>query len=69
MFSKLLLGVGCVHYKEGDKEHALIVALQILQQLLGFNAVGGQIRGNDVHVVTGANRFLLLFDFHLVENR
>ena len=41
--------------------------MQILQQLFGLRAVGGQVAGQDVHVVPGAYRPLLLLHLGLVQ--
>ena len=43
------------------------MALQIFQQLFGFSAVGGQIGGQDVDVVSGADGFLLFVNFALIQ--
>ena len=64
---ELLFVVGGVHHQEGNEEHALVAALQVFQQLLGFAAIGGQIAGNDVHVISRSDRFLLFLDLHSVE--
>ena len=65
-----LLGIVCrIHHQEGDQEHALVPALQILQQLFGLAAVGGQIAWNDIHVIPGAYRLFLFLDLHLVQVR
>ena len=37
--------VRCVQHQKGDQEHSLVAALQILQQLFRFTAVGGKVRG------------------------
>ena len=66
---KLLFVVRRVHHQEGDEKHALVAALQIFQQFLGLAAIGGQVAGDDVHVVSGAHSLLLLFNLHLVQVR
>ena len=43
------------------------MALQIGQQLLGLVSVGGEVRGNDVHVVAGTDSLLLFVDLGLVQ--
>ena len=34
-----------VHHKEGQKEHTLVAALQLLQELFRLRAVGGKVGG------------------------
>ena len=43
--AKLTGIVRCVQHQKGDKEHSLVSALQILQQLFRLTAVGGKVRG------------------------
>ena len=43
--------------------------MQVLQQLLGFAAVGRKVRGDDVHIVAGPHGLFLLLDLHLVQVR
>ena len=64
---QLLPGTGGIHHQKGDQEHALIMALQVFQQLFGFSAVGGQIGRQDVDVVSGADGFLLFVNFALIQ--
>ena len=64
---QLTLRVCGVQNQECHKEHTLISALQVLKQLLGFCAVGSKVRGNDVHIVSGANSLFLFFDLGTVE--
>ena len=64
---QLLPGTGGVHHQKGDQEHALVMALQVFQQLFGLSAVGGQIGGKNVDVVPGADGFLLLLDLALIQ--
>ena len=64
---QLTLVVGGVHQQEGNKEHLLITALKVLQDTLGFGAIGGQVTGDDVHVVSGADCLLLFVDLALVK--
>ena len=56
-----------VHQQERHQEHALIPALEVLQQLLGLLAVGGKVRGDDIHVVPGPDRFFLFLDLGAVQ--
>ena len=64
---KLALRVRRVDDDQRKQEHALIVALQVLQQLFRFLAVSRQIGGNDVHIVSGADGFFLFLDFGAVK--
>ncbi len=41
--------------------------MQVLQELLGFTAVGGKVGGNDVHIIAGAHGLFLFLDFHFIE--
>ena len=56
-----------VHQQERHQEHALIPALEVLQQLLGLLAVGGKVRGDDIHVIPGPDRFFLFLDLGAVQ--
>ena len=64
---QLLLGAAGIHDQECHHEHALILALQFLQQILCIVSVGRQVTRNDIHVVTGADCLLLLFDLGAVQ--
>ena len=64
---QLLPGTGGVHHQKGDQEHALVMTLQVFQQLFGFPAVGGQIGGQDVDVISGADGFFLFVNFALIQ--
>ena len=65
--AKLTGIVRCVQHQKGDKEHSLVSALQILQQLFRLTAVGGKVRGNDVHVVSCADCLFLFLDLTAVQ--
>ena len=56
-----------VQHQEGHKEHSLVSALQILQELLGLGTVGGKVGGNDVHVISGADGFFLFLNFGFIQ--
>ena len=56
-----------VHHKEGQKEHTLVAALQLLQELFRLRAVGGKVGGDNIHIVAGAHRFFLLLNGHLLQ--
>ena len=66
---QLLQGLSSIHDQHRQHEHALILALQLLQERFGVLAVGGQVRGNDVHVVAGTDCLFLLFDLGPVKLR
>ena len=66
---QLLLGAPGVHHQERHHEHPLVLALQFLQERLGVPAVGGEVGGDDVDVVPGADRLLLLLDLAPVQLR
>ena len=59
--------VRCVQHQEGHKEHSLVSALQILQELFGLGTVGGKVGGNDVHVISGADGFFLFLNFGFIQ--
>ena len=64
---QLLLCLRHVHDQEGQVEHPLIPALQVLEDGLCRAAVGGKVAGEDVHVIPAAYRPLLLRDLHGVQ--
>ena len=43
------------------------MALQVLQELLRLAAIGRQVGGDNVHVITGADGFLLFLDFGAIQ--
>ena len=59
--------VGGVQHQERHQEHPLVAALQVLQQLLGLGPVGGKVRGDDVHVIPGADGLFLFLDLAAVQ--
>lgn len=64
---QLPLGVCGIQNQEGNQEHSLVPTLEACQQLLCFGTVGGKVRGNDVHVITGTDSFLLFLNLGLVQ--
>ena len=66
---KLLAAACRIDHDEGQQKHTLVAALQVLQQLLRLRAVGGKVRGDDVHVVSGADGLFLLLDGHFLQIR
>ena len=64
---ELLQAVCSVQDGEGEQEHTLVAALQLLQELLRLAAVGGEVTRQYVHVVAGADRLLLLLYLRRVQ--
>ena len=64
---QLPLAVSGVHQQESHQEHAFVPALQVFQQLFGFIAVGGQIAGDDVNVISAADGLFLLVNLALIQ--
>ena len=60
---ELPLAVCGVEDQESQKEHPLVAALQVLQELFRLCPVGSKVGGDDVHVIAAADRFLLFLDF------
>ena len=64
---QFLLGLAGVQNQKSDKEHPLVLALQLLQKCLGIPAVSRQIGRKHVHIVSGADGFFLLLDLGPIE--
>ena len=64
---KLPLAVRRVHHQERHQKHPLIPALKVLQQLFGLAAVGGEIGGDDVHIIACADCLFLFLDLGPVQ--
>ena len=64
---QLLFGAPGVHHKKGQHEHPLVLALQFFQKCFCIFAVGGKVRGNDVHVITGTDSLFLFLDLGAVK--
>ena len=58
-----------IHDEESHHEHALVLALELFQQVFRVAAVGSQVRRDDIHVVTGADSLFLLLDLGTVQLR
>ena len=56
-----------MHDQEGQIEHSLIPALQVLEDGLCRAAVGGKVAGEYVHIVSAPYRPLLFRDLHGVQ--
>ena len=63
IIGKLPLAVCGVEDQEGQKEHSLVAALQVLQELFRLRPISGKVGGNYIHVIAAADRFLLFLDF------
>ena len=64
---QLLLGLGCIEEQHRNKEHTLIAALQIIQNLFGLAAISCKVARNNFHIITRPHSFLLFLDFHTVQ--
>ena len=64
---QLLFGLGRIEEQHRNKEHTLITALQIVQNLLGLAAISRKVARNNFHIITRPHSFLLLLDFHTVQ--
>ena len=64
---QLLPGTGGVHDQKSDQKHALIMTLQVFQQLFGLAAVGSQIGGKNIDVISSADSLLLFVNFALIQ--
>lgn len=64
---QLLFSFAGVQHQKSDKEHPLVLALQLLQQCLGIPAVSRQIRRKHVHIISGADGFFLLLNLGPIE--
>ena len=64
---QLLFGLGCIEEKHRNKEHTLIAALQIIQNLLGLAAISCKVTRNNFHIITRSHSFLLFLNFHTVQ--
>ena len=64
---ELLHGACGIQDDKGQKEHALIPALKLLQELFRFIAIGCKVRRNNIHIVPGADGLFLFFNLHLIE--
>ena len=56
-----------VQHQEGHKEHSLVPALQVLQELLGLGTVGGEVGRDNVHVISSADGLFLFLDFRFIQ--
>ena len=64
---QLLFGLGRIEEQHRNKEHTLIAALQIIQNLLGLAAISCKVTRNNFHIITRPHSFLLFLDFHTIQ--
>ena len=50
-----------------NKEHTLITALQIIQNLFGLTTISCKVTRNNFHIITGTHRLFLFLDLHAVK--
>ena len=63
---QLLLCLGRIEEKHRNKEHTLITALQIIQNLFGLAAISCKVTRNNFHIITRPHSLLLFLNFHTV---
>ena len=56
-----------VQHQEGHKEHSLVPALQVLQELLGLVAISGKVGRDNVHVIPGTDSLFLFLNFGFIQ--
>ena len=64
---QLLFGLGRIEEQHRNKEHTLIAALQIIQNLLGLATISCKVARNNFHIITRPHSFLLFLDFHTIQ--
>ena len=64
---ELLFVVRKVHDKEGHKEHPLIPALQVAENVFRLARVGRKVGRDDIHIEPFTHRFFLRVDLHTVK--
>ena len=64
---QLAFGVAVIQNEECQQEIPLIPALQLIQQLFSFAAVGGKVGRQNVHIVAVADSLFLLLNLHCIE--
>ena len=64
---QILFGFRSIEEQHRNKEHTLIAALQIIQNLLGFAAISCKVTRNNFHIITRTHRLFLFLDLHAVE--
>ena len=57
---QFLLGLAGVQHQKCDEEHPLVLRLQFFQQGFCISSIGRQIGRQNVHIVSGADGFLLV---------
>ena len=64
---QFLLGLGRIKEQHRNKEHTLIAALQIIQNLLGLAAISCKVTRNNFHIIAGTHRLFLFLNLHAVK--
>ena len=64
---QLPLAVRRIHQKECYFKHLLISGLQFIQQILCFFPISGNIRRDDVHVISASYCLFLLLYLHFLD--
>ena len=66
---QFLFGLSGVQHQKSDKEHPLVLALQLFEQSFRIPSVSCQIGRNDVNIIPGTDGFFLLLDLAAVQFR
>ena len=64
---QLALGIAVIQDEERQQKIPLVSALQLVQQLFGFAAVGGKVGRQNIHIVAVADSLFLLLNLHCIE--
>ena len=64
---QLLFGFRSIEEQHRNKEHTLIAALQIIQNLLGFTTISCKVTRNNFHIIAGTHRLFLFLNLHAVK--
>ena len=66
---QFLLRTSRIHNQKRNKKHPLILALQFFQQRFRILPISGEIRWNDIHIISGTDRLFLFLDLGTVQFR
>ena len=64
---QLWLALGRIEEQHRNKEHTLIAALQIVQNLFGLATISCKVTRNNFHIITRPHSFLLFLNFHTIQ--
>ena len=64
---QILFGFRSIEEQHRNKEHTLIAALQIIQNLLGFTTISCKVTRNNFHIIAGTHRLFLFLNLHAVK--